>query len=269
MGAIAAIAAGAVLGIAGGAMGAGKKPKVPAFKKVDVAGEQKAAIAGNLANFESASELAAKTTATDQASLIAQLEKSIPGYQNMIAKLSGNIMSDLSGNVNPDVEAALQRSSAGKALGGGFGGGSGAGRALSARDFGLTSMQIQNQGFGKALNFIQNQRNVSTVQPFSVANMFVTPSQRLNLALSENTSQFNRDMTAAGIAAQPDPMMAAIGGSLTNIGGSLMGGGMGSMFGGMGGGKGNNSGMDINRMNLYNPNVIGSPAWYQIPGNNY
>lgn len=270
MGAIAA-GAGAVLGIGGALMGAGKKVKVPEFKKVNVAEEQSAAISGNMANFDKASELASKTTAFDQASLIAQLEKSIPGYQNMISKLSGNIMSDLSGNVNPDVEAALQRSSAGKALGSGVGGGSGAGRALSARDFGITSMQIQNQGFGKALNFMQNQRNVSTITPFSAANMFVTPSQRINLAMSENQSQYNRNMAAAQVAAQPDPMMAAIGGAFTNIGGGLLGGGMSSMMGGGGGGSkgggGNNSGMSYD--NWGSSGTIGSPAWYNIPGNNY
>ena len=266
-----AIAAGAILAIGGAAMSAGKKVQIPGFKKVDVTGEQGAAISGNLANFDKASELASKTTASDQASLIAQLEKSIPGYQNMISKLSGNIMSDLSGNVNPDVEAALQRSSAGKALGSGVGGGSGAGRALSARDFGITSMQIQNQGFGKALNFIQNQKNTATITPFSAANMFVTPSQRINLAMAENKFQFSRDMAAAEVAAQPDPMMAAIGGAFTNIGGGLLGGGMGSMMGGGGGGgggkKGNNSGMSYD--NWGSSGTIGSPAWYSIPGNDY
>lgn len=265
---MALIAGGAALALGGSLLGAGKKPKIPAFKKVDVESEQKGAITGNLASFDKASELASKATAADQATLIAQLEKSIPGYQNLISKLSSNIQSDLAGVVNPDVEAALQRSSAGKALAGGFGGGSGAGRALSARDLGLTSMQIQNQGFGKALNFIQNQRSAATVQPFSVANMFVTPSQRLNIALSENQTQYQRDMAAAEVASRPDPILGALGGFASTVGGSMFGAGLSSAFGRMGGGSGgNNSGMTTFYAN--SPTTVGSPAWYAVPGNNY
>jgi len=266
------IAGGLALALGGAAMGAGKKAKVPGFKKVDVEGEQKAAIAGNLSSFDKASELASKATAADQATLIAQLEKSIPGYQNLISKLSSNIQSDLAGTVNPDVEAALQRSSAGKALAGGFGGGSGAGRALSARDFGLTSMQIQNQGFNKALNFIQNQRSAATVQPFSVANMFVTPNQRLNIALSENQTQFQRDSAAAQVAAQPDPLLSAFGGAFSSLGGTLVGGGLSRSFGRMAGGGGGSSAPNSSGLTFYAPTgspAIGTPEWYALPGNNY
>jgi hypothetical protein len=72
--------------------------------------------------------------------------------------------------------------------------------------------------------------------------MFITPTQRINLSLQENQSQYNRDMAAAQVAAQPDPMMAAIGGSLSNIGGMAFGSGMGGMMGGGGGGGGQGGG---------------------------
>ena len=89
--------------------------------------------------------------------------------------------------------------------------------------------------------------------------------------MSENQSQYNRNMAAAQVAAQPDPMMAAIGGAFTNIGGGLLGGGMSSMMGGGGGGSkgggGNNSGMSYD--NWGSSGTIGSPAWYNRPGNNY
>ena len=235
MGLIAA-GAGAALMIGGAAMSAGKKVKVPTFQRVNTEKEQEAAIKQNIASLQSGSELATKTTAAEQTLLESQLRRSIPGYDQLISQASSNIGSALKGEISQDVQSQIQRSSAGRALSGGFGAGSGVGRNLSARDFGLTSMQIQNQGLAQAQSFIQQQRTTGMAQPFSVSSMFITPSQRINLALQENQFQYQRDMSAAQVAAQPDPMMAAIGGSLSNIGGMALGSGMGSMMGGGGGG---------------------------------
>jgi hypothetical protein len=104
-------------------------------------------------------------------------------------------------------------------LSGGFGAGSGFGRALTARDLGLTGMQIQNQGLAQAQNFIQQQRTFGMVQPFSVSSMFITPSQRINALSQQNQQQYNRDLQAAQVAAMPDPTMAAIGGAISSAGG--------------------------------------------------
>jgi len=234
--------AGAALMIGGAAMSAGKKVKVPQFQRVNTEKEQEAAIQQNIASLQSGTELATKTTAAEQTLLESQLRRAIPGYDQLISQASSNIGSALKGELSPDVQSQLQRSSAGRALSGGYGAGSGVGRNLSARDFGLTSMQVQNQGLAQAQNFIQQQRTFGMAQPFSVSSMFITPTQRINLSLQENQSQYNRDMAAAQVAAQPDPMMAAIGGSLSNIGGMAFGSGMGSMMGGGGGSGGNRGG---------------------------
>ena len=97
-------------------------------------------------------------------------------------------------------------------------------------------------------------------QPFSVSSMFITPTQRINLSLQENQSQYNRDMAAAQVAAQADPMMAAIGGSLSNIGGMAFGSGMGSMMGGGGGNVG------YNPYGSYQPNMYSAPSGYSPYG---
>lgn len=218
--ALAGIGAGASL--LGGLFGAGSKVKIPELQKVDVGAEQKNAISQNLAAFEPASQLAAKTTAADQSVLEAQLRKAIPNYDQIIGKVSQNISSALSGEINPDVAAQVQRSAAGKALAGGFGG-SQMGTALTARDLGLTSTQLQNQGFQQALNFIQNQRSAATVQPYSAANMFISPSQQIAIKQQENALQFQRDMAQAQQNARPDPMLAAFGGFLGQAGGMATG----------------------------------------------
>jgi hypothetical protein len=220
MGAIlgaAAIAGGSSL--IGGLLSKGSKPKVPAFKPIDFAAEQKQAIQQNIGSLESATDLATKTTAAEQSQLEQQLRRAIPGYDQLIAQAGKNIGANLRGEVSMDVQSQLQRSAAGRALGGGFGGGSGMGRNLSARDFGLTSMQIQNQGLNQAQNFIQQQRMFGMVQPFSVSSMFITPGQRIGAMQQQQSAQYNRDMTAAQVAAMPDPTMAAFGSAISQAGG--------------------------------------------------
>lgn len=239
------IAGAAILGaasIGGGLLAAGKKPKVPAFKPIDFQAEQKQAIQQNIEALQPATELAQKTTAAEQSQLEAQLRRAIPGYDQLIQQAGKNIGSALRGEVSQDVQSQLQRSAAGRALGGGFGAGSGMGRNLSARDFGLTSMQIQNQGLAQAQNFIQQQRTFGMAQPFSISSMFITPAQRVNALQNQQSAQYNRDMAAAQVAAMPDPTMAAIGGGLQSMGG-VIGGSMfqSGMAGRMGGGGGASS----------------------------
>jgi len=272
MGVIAGLA-GAALMIGGSAMSAGKKVKVPEFRRVNTEKEQEAAIKQNIASLQGGTELATKTTAAEQTLLESQLRRAIPGYDQLIAQAGKTIGSRLRGEVDQDVQSQLQRAVAGRAVGGGFKESGGIRTNLLARDFGLTAMQIQNQGLAQAQNFIQQQRAFGMVQPFSVSSMFISPTQRINLALQENQSQYNRDMAAAQVAAQPDPMMAAIGGSLSNIGGMAFGAGMGGMMGGggQGGGGGGGGGFTINMGgggggNVgYNPYGSYQPNLYSVP----
>jgi len=219
MGLIAAGVAGAALMVGGAAMSAGKKVNVPAFQKVNTEKEQKAAIKQNIASIQSGSELATKTTAADQSVLEEQLRRAIPRYDQLISQAGKNIGSNLRGEISTDVQSQLQRSSAGRALSGGFGGGTGMGRNLSARDFGLTSMQIQNQGLQQAQSFIQQQRAYGMVQPFSTSSMFITPAQRVGVMQQQQQAQYGRDLQAAQVAAMPDPTMAAFGSAISSAGG--------------------------------------------------
>lgn len=203
----------------GGLLSKGSKPKVPAFKPIDFEAEQKQAIQQNIAALQPATELAQKTTAAEQSQLESQLRRAIPGYDQLIQQASQNIGAALRGQVSPEASAQVQRSTAGRALSGGFGAGSGFGRALTARDLGLTAMQLQNQGLAQAQNFIQQQRTFGMVQPFSVSSMFITPSQRINALAQQNQQQYNRDLQAAQVAAMPDPTMAAIGSAISSAGG--------------------------------------------------
>ena len=207
------------LGSLFGGLFGGKKPKVPELKPIDFANEQQQAIQQNIASLQPATELAQRTTAAEQSQLETQLRRAIPGYDQLIAQAGKNIGASLRGEVSQDVASQLQRSAAGRALGGGFGGGTGMGRNLSARDLGLTSMQIQNQGLAQAQNFIQQQRTMGMAQPFSVSSMFVTPAQRIGAIQQQQQLQYGRDLTAAQVAAAPSPMQQAAQTAFTNFGG--------------------------------------------------
>jgi hypothetical protein len=207
------------LGSLFGGLFGGKKPKVPELKPIDFAKEQQQAIQQNIASLESATELAKKTTAAEQSQLEAQLRRAIPGYDQLVSQAGQNIAASLRGEISPEVSAQVQRSTAGRALSGGFGAGSGFGRALTARDLGLTGMQIQNQGLAQAQNFIQQQRAFGMVQPFSVSSMFITPAQRIGAIQEQQSRMYGRDLTAAQVAAAPSPMQQAAQTALTNFGG--------------------------------------------------
>jgi hypothetical protein len=222
IGLVGSILGGAGISAAGSLLGGlfgGKKPKVPELKPIDFAGEQQKAIQQNIASLEPATELATKTTAAEQSQLEAQLRRAIPGYDQLIQQAGKNIGSALRGEISPEVSAQVQRSAAGRALSGGFGGASGFGRALTARDLGLTGMQLQNQGLAQAQNFIQQQRTFGMAQPFSVSSMFITPSQRIGALQEQQSRMYGRDLTAAQVAAAPSPMQQAAQTAFTNFGG--------------------------------------------------
>jgi len=214
LGAAGISAAGSLLG---GLFG-GRKPKVPELKPINFEQEQTNAIRQNIAALEPATKLAEKTTSAEQSLLETQLRRAIPGYDQIVQQAGQNIGAALRGELSPEVSAQVQRSTAGRALSGGFGAGSGFGRSLTARDLGLTSMQIQNQGLAQAQNFIQQQRAFGMAQPFSVSSMFITPAQRIGAIQQQQSAQYGRDLTAAQVAAAPSPMQQAAQSAFTNVG---------------------------------------------------
>lgn len=258
-----AILGGAAISGVGSLLGGlfgGKKPKVPELKPIDFAKEQQQAIQQNIAALQPATELAQRTTAAEQSQLETQLRRAIPGYDQLVSQAGQNIAASLRGEISPEVSAQVQRSTAGRALSGGFGAGSGFGRALTARDLGLTGMQIQNQGLAQAQNFIQQQRAFGMVQPFSVSSMFITPAQRIGAIQQQQSAMYGRDLTAAQVAAAPSPMQQAAQTALTNFGG--VAGGALSQYGMYQGLMAGQRGPSPS----YNP--MNDPELYAIPATN-
>lgn len=202
-------------------------------------------------------------------------------YQQMLSSVSPNLLSnlgqfgqntqsELNGVIPPDVMAQVQNSSAFQALQGGYGG-SNMSASNTARNLGLTSLQLQQQG---AQNLQQQTGLAQALNPSNVqaSNMIYSPStilsqdqqsdllnnqignqnEQISYQNSLQRSPFDQLMTnnlatLMGVATNPlDAYSAMEGGgqqTVSNQGilsnaSSGSGGGGGGMFGGGGGGGG-------------------------------
>jgi len=223
--------AGGVLGLIGGLLGGGKKPEVAQFKPIDLDAEQKAAIAGNTKNFDASAELTTRTNTYNQSELRRMLRVAIPGYDAIVGKQGELVSSMLAGELPKDVVGQIQRNSAERAGAGGYGG-SGMGRNLEARDLGLTSLQLTQQGLGAAERWLAGTKALAVPGQFDVSAMFLSPAQRASATVANNTGQQQTQQFANNVEAAPDPTMRAIGSLFSQVGGSLFGAGMTGMFSG-------------------------------------
>lgn len=192
---------GALIGLGLGAYG--RKPTVPTLTPIDPNATQKETVAGNQANFADIAKLAAGVNTFNQDQLNALIDRVLPGARQQIQQ---TLSSQLRGEIPQDVQNAIFRSNAERtATGNAFGGG-GFSRNVTARDLGLTSLDITNKALSSAESWLAK----ATAPTFDVTSMFFTPQQRLAQANLQQQRQFERDVMAAGVAAAPDPGMAAL-----------------------------------------------------------
>lgn len=178
----------------------GSKPKVPEVKPVSLGEEQQRAISENLA----AAPGAAKLAQLSQDQIRKMMEQAIPGFEGIVAKGSGNVADLLAGKIPSDVSEAVQRSSAGRSLSGGYGG-SGMARNLVARDLGLTSLDLTQQGLRSAESWIGAMEQLYSPSEAIFTGMFVTPQQQFAASTEERNLQFQREWLANQIEAMPAP----------------------------------------------------------------
>lgn len=216
------MAAGAALGLAGSLMK--KKPKIPTYKKVDQTKEQEAGIAANLASFDQAKQLADQTTSADQDRLESVLSRTMPNYKEMLSGAGSAVQNMISGKLATEDQAMYMRQSAER--GGALGlAGSGAGRNLTARDLGLSSLQMTQAGLGAFNQLSSNIRQNYTANPMSTAASFVSPAQRIQNAMQDNQFAYNAAVGRAQSNAA-NSWQTRLGGFAQQVGGMAMGAGM-------------------------------------------
>lgn len=193
----------------GDALGAyGKKPDVPNFTAIDSGASAGQAIKADQNNSVAAQALANSTNTFNQAQLLNMLRAAIPGYDSIVSKVGTNINSELSGELPPDVQANVQRSAAARSLGGGYGG-SGMQGNMTARDLGLTSLQLTQQGMDSASRWITNQKQTAVPGQFDVSSMFINPATQIGVNEYNSAGSFQQQWLQNQIKAMPDPTSQA------------------------------------------------------------
>lgn len=228
---------GTGMGIAGALMSSGSKPEIPAVTRIDTTESAKKTIGGNQQNLNEAQNLASDVNLFNQSQLQQMLASAIPGYESIVSTMSGNLQSQLRGELPPDVVEAISRGNAQLAQQGGFSGSQAQGYRTS-RDLGLTSLSMINNAMDSASRYIAQARQTSVAPQFDVSAMFISPAQRLQQENINREMEFQRNLLAAGVAAAPNPKKAAVGQFLISTGAGLQEAGNQNMGGGFGGGMG-------------------------------
>ncbi len=204
-----------VIGSAGGGNAVfGSKPDVAPFVPTDLGAEAKKAADANLAN---------------QPDIQAVLEKILPGFGQMISQGSKNTLSLLKGEIPQDVQDAVKRQSAYKAFRGGYGG-SQMSNALTARDLGLTSLDLTGRGQNSAQQWAAISQGAQAPYTLSAGQQADVTTR--NSLYDQAVKQFSFNVAAA-----PDPSAAGLFNLTSAIGSTAASFGMGSALGGIGGGR--------------------------------
>lgn len=197
----------------------GRRPDVAEFTPTDLTEEQRRALEGNLTNADSIEAL---------------LNRMVPGWSDMLRQGTTNATSLLRGEIPQDVQDQVMRNSAYQALQGGYAG-SGMSKALTARDFGRTSLDLQQMGNNSAQQWAKLAE--SSYSPF-MNNL----EMQANMTQANNAGQQATEQYRFNVEASPDPAAAAIYGMNSAIGMQMLNFGIGAAGGAMAGGGGGSGG---------------------------
>jgi len=232
-----AIIAGGVLAAAGigfGASAASKKKK--ALKKiantpgVDINQVQKDAIEADIADLDRASRLASGISKSIQDQQRDLTEAGFPEFQNIFGKAQEQVASFLRGELPQDVEDQIINRSAARGITSGTVG-SQFNRNLTARDLGLTSLNLVQAGLGALPTIGSFAKQFAVPDPVNPGAFFLSASERLATKSKERSERLNLLAKAAGLPGATE----TIGQGLMSVGGGLLGGGLQGIMGGMGG----------------------------------
>jgi hypothetical protein len=216
----------------------GSKPTVPTWNNISLDQSQTQAIGANQASLGSLETLGAGINSFNQQQLTELMNNIMPGFSASASTASKNIASELSGQIPTDVSNAIQSSDAAKALTGGFGG-SGLSGNLTARDLGLTSLDLTNQGLSSLESWSGQIDKMFMPGQFNVSSMFISPQDEFTSTMQNQEQEMQQQWMTNQVDAMGDPVTQG----LWNMGTSMLGGmgkiasqGVASSMGGAGAG---------------------------------
>ncbi len=181
--------------------------KVPPAVNVDPTQNQLDTVSGNSASFASAKDLAQQFNDFQAQQVASRLKASFPQFQGLQDKGAQVIADRLSGKLSTSDAAAVQRSSAAKALGAGT---SVAGTTL--RDLGISQYQAESQGLSELPAFTSTVLGAKAAPMFDFSSVFLSPQQRWQQSYTNSTNAWNVQNLKNQMSAQPAPWMKAFAG---------------------------------------------------------
>ena len=229
MGLIAAIVGGAALSAGATAYGASEAAGAADDRQqqlaaaantpgIDLASIYKEAYDSNGTYFDKAGNQVRKVNAFNADSANQMLEQSLPGFgvaQRARLKAAGSL---LQGELPDDVMSQVRRTSAGKAIAGGYAG-SQAGRNLEARDLGLTSLDLIGKGNSLFSNIIGS---TPMARATDINEQLFSPKDILGLRSGERTSRMNAMAGAASAPTSGEVWGKGIAGIGSSLGSALL-----------------------------------------------
>jgi hypothetical protein len=198
VGSVAAAGIGAASkgGLFGGGGGGGGS--APQFKPVNLTQVQLPDFAVGLNQYtQQSQDLPGMAATAEMADSLANqsyqkaLNQVYPGLTTQVSQISNLANQYLHGIIPQDVQDQVQRATAQQAIQGGYGATSGMGRNLTARDLGLTSLNLQQMGtqmFGEGASAARALNPSFT----PVSSLLMTPAQLL--ARQDQASYYNTDI---------------------------------------------------------------------------
>lgn len=215
----------------------GQKPDIAKPKKTILADEQSKAIGSNISAFPQTAELGNLYSSYLQGAI----EKQLPDYKTILAEGSTttkDILAEsdklIKGELPQDVIDQIQRSSAYTSLMSGTAG-SGMSKALTARDLGLTSLDLMSQGTKMAQaggNAAQNWAKIAGSTTYDPNQMMVTPAQQASITANNNALMQAYQQFKFNVAAAPDPGAAGVSNTIMGVVGAYLGGSSATVQGG-------------------------------------
>jgi hypothetical protein len=206
----------------GGSALFGSKPVVPAWNNVNLGTSQNKAVASNEAALPGAEALTASSNTFNQGQVEQMLNAAMPGYSQIAGNVAGNIESMTAGKIPGDVAGAVQDSAAAQSLTGGFGG-SGLSGNLTARDLGLTSLNLTEQGTSSAESWMNLSNSLFAPGQMNVASMFVSPEQQFSADMQNEENSWNTQWLSNQVQAMPNPTSVGTEKFMSSMLGSIMG----------------------------------------------
>jgi len=219
----------------------GDKPEVAPYIPTEFGPEQIKALKENIAAFPWISQLGD----IFQSYMTDAFNTAIPGFSDIL-KMGGKLTQQmestageyLSGKIPQDVQEAVQRSSAFQNLQ--SGGGGAMAQANTARNFGLTSMDLISKGAQleqSAGNAAQRWAGLASNLIMNPAGYLVTPAQQVQLTMSNRLHEQATQQLRNNVNAAPDPALQALNQWVQQVGGTVVASYLGGGAGGKGGGN--------------------------------